>query len=235
MRLRDPWVVKMACVALSLLHLGDAVAAEEAQSARVLSAVDSSDHTAAAFSSQPQEIEGVMESLSSVDSLSSIPAASSTVSTWATCHSALGCCSLAFPKEPSRLADKSRDREGAQEIHYDAFVTPPDGKETYMLLVTKYPDSSNEMGAKMALEGFLNNLINRSTSNELLSAQMSLVFGYESLDFLIKAGTQFFKGRAVIAKNKLYLMAMECEIPSYSPENYEKFIRSFQFNEEAAN
>lgn len=153
---------------------------------------------------------------------------------WQLCHSSLGNCQLAFPKTPDRLADKMQNKGGKMEVNYDAFVTSPDAKTTYMLLVTKYPEFVDESYAKIGLEGFLNGLINRSVSNELLSAQMTFVEGNEALDFLIKAGTQFFKGRAIILKNHLYLMAMECEIPSYNHENYERFIGSFQLKGAAA-
>ena len=172
----------------------------------------------------------------SAEDLSLVAAA--TASNWHACHSPLGNCSLEFPVAPSRLADKIKAKESGLDVHYDAFVTSgstslkneSSDAVTYMFLVTQYPEFVDDSYAKMGLESFLNGLINRSSSHELLRAQLTLVEGNEALDFLIRAGTKFFSGRAVTLKNNLYLLAMECEIPSYSAneENYQRFLSSFK-------
>jgi hypothetical protein len=64
--------------------------------------------------------------------------------------------------------------------------------------------------------------------NQLIFADLLLVEGHEALDFFIRTGSVYFKGRAVMIKNSLYLMAMECDVQIYDEQNYNKFIQSFK-------
>ena len=56
---------------------------------------------------------------------------------------------------------------------------------------------------------------------------MILVEGHEALDFFIRSGGTYFKGRALMIKNQLYLMAMGCEMQSYDEGYYNQFVESF--------
>lgn len=150
---------------------------------------------------------------------------------WNTTHSLLGECHLEFPCSPKLISEKKRDISEEMDTQYDAYVASPDDLSTYMLLITHYPDFVDETYAKIGLETFLNGVLNEDSSNELISASMKMVGPNEALDFLIKSGTQFFKGRAIIAKNKLYLMALEVEIPSYNETHFERFVTSFNLKE----
>ena len=67
--------------------------------------------------------------------------------------------------------------------------------------------------------------------HQLIFADLSLVGGHEALDFFIRTGGVYFKGRALMVKNSLYLMAMECEVQNYDEIHYKKFIESFQLSQ----
>ena len=38
----------------------------------------------------------------------------------------------------------------------------------------------------------------------------------------------YFKGRAIMAENHLYLLAMECDVSNYQEGNFNHFINSFE-------
>ena len=82
----------------------------------------------------------------------------------------------------------------------------------------------------MLFRSFLNGILTHNPGNQLLSADLLLVNGLEALDFHVRSGNVYFKGRAVMVKNKMYLMAMECEIPSYDERQYKHFVESFKIH-----
>jgi hypothetical protein len=116
------------------------------------------------------------------------------------------------------------------ELKYDAYISAADEQTVFMLLVAQYPDFVDEAFAQMSLEGFLNGILTHNPGNQLLFADLILVDGHEGLDFFIRSGKVYFKGRAVMIKNSLYLMAMECEIPHYDEARYNNFVESFKLH-----
>jgi hypothetical protein len=103
-------------------------------------------------------------------------------------------------------------------------------KSVFLLLIAQYPDFVDQSYAQVSLEGFLNGILANNPGNQLLFADLLLVGGYEALDFFIRTGSVYFKGRAIMVKNKLYLMAMECEVQNYDETKYNYFVSSFVFN-----
>ncbi|MBS0620802.1 MAG: hypothetical protein JSS61_05020 [Verrucomicrobia bacterium] len=147
---------------------------------------------------------------------------------WQEFHSAVGNCSMKFPKYPDHLSEKMRLPEEGFDLKYDAYISAMDQKTVFLLLIAQYPDFVDETYARMSLEGFLNGILTHNPNNQLIFADLSLVGGHEALDFFIRTGGVYFKGRALMVKNSLYLMAMECEVQNYDEIHYDTFINSFQ-------
>lgn len=139
-------------------------------------------------------------------------------------------CSMQFPKYPDHLSEKLRLPEEGFDLKYDAYVSAIDQKTVYLLLVAEYPDFVDESYARMSLEGFLSGILTRNPNNQLIFADLSLVEGHEALDFFIRTGGVYFKGRALMVKNSLYLMAMECEVQNYDEASFNTFVNSFRLN-----
>ncbi len=139
-------------------------------------------------------------------------------------------CSMKFPSKPDHLSEKMRIPEEGFDLKYDAYVSSVDQKTVFLLLVAQYPDFVDESYARMSLEGFLNGILTHNPNNQLIFADLSLVGGHEALDFFIRTGGVYFKGRALMVKNSLYLMAMECEVQNYDESNFNIFIDSFQLS-----
>lgn len=149
---------------------------------------------------------------------------------WQEFHSVVGNCTMQFPKYPDHLSEKMRIPEEGFDLKYDAYISAIDQKTVFLLLIAQYPDFVDESYARMSLEGFLNGILTHNPNNQLIFADLSLVEGHEALDFFIRTGSVYFKGRALMVKNSLYLMAMECEVQNYDETHYNKFVGSFQLS-----
>jgi hypothetical protein len=150
-----------------------------------------------------------------------------TTSDWQEFHSVTGKCKMKFPSYPQHVTENMKFQEG-YDLRYDAYVSAINKETVYMLLVAQYPDFVDQTYARMSLEGFLNGILSHNQNNQLLFADLVLVDGYEALDFFIRTGTVYFKGRAMMVKNSLYLMVMECEMKGYNETEYNSFISSFK-------
>jgi hypothetical protein len=148
---------------------------------------------------------------------------------WQEFHSVAGRCKMKFPVNPEHVSEKMSVPEEGYDLKYDAYISSVDKRTVYMLLIAQYPDFVNEAYAQMSLEQFLNGILTHNPNNQLIFADLLLVNGHEALDFFIRSGSVYFKGRAMMVKNSLYLMAMECEMKLYDEGKYNLFVESFKF------
>jgi hypothetical protein len=152
-------------------------------------------------------------------------------SVWKDFYSTSGKCSLKFPCAPEHISEKMSVPEEGYELKYDAYISSKDKKSVYMLLIAQYPEFVDQSLAQASLEGFLNGILSNNPGGQLLFADMLLVEGKPALDFFIRTGGVYFKGRAIMVQNQLYLMAMECEVQNYDEGGYKLFVNSFKFNQ----
>ncbi len=150
---------------------------------------------------------------------------------WKEFHSVVGKCTLMFPTAPEHISEKMSVPEEGYELKYDAYIASQDQKSVYMLLIAQYPEFVDQSLAQASLEGFLNGILANNPGNQLLFADMLLVDGKPALDFFIRTGGVYFKGRAIMVNNQLYLIAMECAVQNYDEGRYNYFVSSFKFNQ----
>ncbi len=146
---------------------------------------------------------------------------------WQEFHSVVGKCQMHFPAYPEHVSEKLSMPGDDYELRYDAYISSMEKQAVYMLLIAQYPEFVDESYAQMSLEGFLNGILSHNPANQLIFADLVLVEGRSALDFFIRTGGVYFKGRALMVKNSLYLMAMECEVQTYDEMQYNHFIESF--------
>ncbi|MCH9625663.1 MAG: hypothetical protein S4CHLAM123_08410 [Chlamydiales bacterium] len=149
---------------------------------------------------------------------------------WKEFYSTVGRCSLKFPTPPEHISEKMSVPEEGYDLKYDAYISPQNKESVYMLLIAQYPEFVDQSLAQASLEGFLNGILANNPQNQLLFADMLLVEGNPALDFFIRTKNVYFKGRAIMVKNQLYLMAMECQVQNYDEAGYNFFVKSFKFN-----
>jgi len=78
------------------------------------------------------------------------------------------------------------------------------------------------------LRRLLNGILSHNSQQSASFADLVLVSGHQALDFFIRTGSRVFKGRAMMVKNHLYLMAMEVEVATYDETHFNTFVNSFQ-------
>jgi len=149
---------------------------------------------------------------------------------WKTTHSLKGNCQVAFPTAPEHMRQQMPLPEGGGTLKYDVYVSGLEKEAVFMVLIAEYPSLIGNQYAEMSLEGFLNGILTQNPKNKLLFADLIEVDGHKALDFFIQTGEVYFKGRAIMANNSLYLLAMECDETKYVEDHYLQFISSFSFN-----
>ena len=147
-------------------------------------------------------------------------------SPWRTFHSMSGGCVIAFPSTPHHMKEDLKMEQDNASIQYDAYVSMGHPKQVYMMLIAKYPMAIDESRSEASLESFLSGIMGKG-NKELVFADFVEVEGHKGVEFFIQEQSKLFKGRILIADNKLYLIAVEAEENSYMEDLYHRFIQSF--------
>ncbi|MDN3504136.1 MAG: hypothetical protein P0S95_01005 [Rhabdochlamydiaceae bacterium] len=148
---------------------------------------------------------------------------------WKRLHSTSGKCRISFPEEPEHMQQSMVLPEEQMELKYDVYVAGLEQKAVFMVLIAEYPTVINQSYAQLSLENFLSGILTQNPYNRLIFADLVTVQGHKGLDFFIRTKDVYFKGRAIMANNQLYLLAMECEVQNYQESDFNYFIDSFEF------
>ena len=146
---------------------------------------------------------------------------------WKRFYSAPGACSVSMPGSPEHIKQIMPLSDGETHLSYDVYLAAYEKSAVYMLLIAQYPEISRERIGDANLENFLNGLIMQNPENRLMFADLVDIRGIKALDFFIRSGTTYFKGRVAIIQNTLYLIAMECDKKNYLDSHFKHFINSF--------
>ena len=147
---------------------------------------------------------------------------------WKKFHSVQGNCAILLPESPEHVKQVMQFPEEGYDLRYDVYISPDKSEAVYMMLIAQYPPFINQSHAEMSLESFLNGLVTQNHDNNLIFADLIDVEGGKALDFFIESKGVCFSGRAIMAKNNLYLLAMECDMKNYEENNFYQFINSFE-------
>ncbi len=156
------------------------------------------------------------------------PVSASDFSNWQNFHSVPGSCKISFPESPEHMHQTMALDDESNDLKYDVYVASQEKEAVYMVLIAQYPSFVDDTYAELSLESFLNGILKQNPQNQLIFADLIDVQGYKGLDFFIRSKGVYFKGRAVMAKNNLYLLAMECEMNKYKEHHFDYFIGSFE-------
>lgn len=148
--------------------------------------------------------------------------------TWKKLQSVHGKCRVAMPDQPEHVTQKMALPEEKTELRYDVYVSGIRDQAVYMMMIAEYPPLIDPSYAELSLESFLNSILTQNPQNRLIFADIISVQGHKALDFFIKTKDVYFKGRAIMANNQLYLLAMECEMQDYHEASFNFFISSFE-------
>ncbi len=137
-----------------------------------------------------------------------------------------GECSIAFPSPP-QLIQQALNLADGQKLLYDVYVSPFENKAVFLLLVATYPQPLTNGHEVAGLESLVQGIVAHHAENVLVFAEKMDFNGHQAIDFLVQGGSNYFRGKAVMVGNQLFLMAMEGRDQG-EEALFAKFVRSFQ-------
>lgn len=146
-------------------------------------------------------------------------------SDWHNFHSVIGKCDITFPIAPQH---SSKDIPLNEEVlKYDLYFA--DSNDViFMMLIANYPAKIDPTKESISLEGFISGIMNHSKDNKLIYADFQEFQNRNALEFLISKENRYFKAKALINENKLYLLSIESDNMDLLDQSFDKFIGSFQ-------
>lgn len=147
---------------------------------------------------------------------------------WKEVHARSGDCQISFPVIPQMVEQKLKVDNDGSEMHYDVYLAPYSEHAICLLLVAEYPKPLMPGSEMLGLEGLLKGILNQHPDNKLVFAKMGKFQGYPAINFLIQSGEHFFRGHAVMANSKLFMIAMEGVQKHFEESIFQKFLKSFQ-------
>ncbi len=148
-------------------------------------------------------------------------------SSWKEFHCERGQCSVAFPTVPKHMQEQFELPKSKARVTYDAYVSSNQPQTVFMMLIANYPVAISPEYQKISLEGFVNGLVQQG--GQIVFANMLDLTNATGVEFFIKNGNVYFKGKAIMKGKKLYLIAMESLDAQYKDSLYHQFINSFRF------
>jgi hypothetical protein len=138
-------------------------------------------------------------------------------------------CQIEFPVLPQKIEQQLKLEEGLY-LSYEVYIAPFDSQSVCVLLVTQYPHAI-EAGTEMAgLAGLLRGIVNHHPDNQPVFADMVRLHGFPALNFMIQSGKNFFRAQAVMAGNRLYMIAMEGTKEHFDETAFQRFLKSFKIH-----
>lgn len=138
-----------------------------------------------------------------------------------------GDCSIDFPAPPELIHQALQLAEG-HKLLYDVYVAPLENKAVFLLLIATYPLPLAKGHEMLGLEALLKGIVGHSPDNELVFVEKIEWNGYPAIHFLVRGGSNYFRGQAFMTGNKLFLVAMEGKEDKREESLFTRFVRSFQ-------
>jgi len=149
---------------------------------------------------------------------------------WEKFYSLQGNCEILFPSKPQHMTQKIPIKEINDYMNYDVYMSFLDENNSIcMMVIASFPTKIEKDKEKQSLEGFLNGIINHKNEKKLIYAKFSDFKNLNAIDFLLENQNRYFKGKAIILENKLYLIAMEFDNHLDLDKTFQKYIESFNF------
>lgn len=150
---------------------------------------------------------------------------------WEKFHSIEGNCEISFPEKPHHIKQVIPIQQTNEQLNYDVYLSLIDKENIIcMMVIASFPGEIEQENQKQSLEGFLNGIINHKNDKKIIYASFSKYCSLNSIDFLLESQNRYFKGKAFIKENKLYLVGMEYNSNLNLDNTFEKYINSFHLN-----
>jgi hypothetical protein len=175
---------------------------------------------------------GIFLVLSQVLYKSNLEASSST--SWMSIKPKSGAWSVSFPSAPEVIRQSVPITEEGDLLHYDVYIAPLSEKSLCLFLEATYPFELKQGKELEGIEGLLSGILGQNPDNQLKFAKLVEHDGVPGMDFLIHSKGAYFRGKALMQGNKLFLIAIEGKNGQVDEASFSKFSQSFSFEQSAA-
>jgi hypothetical protein len=147
------------------------------------------------------------------------------VTNWKNFKAPTGEFEASFPKEPKHeQEDLLPDTELTAKLH--TYGCKASNGVLYAISQIIYP--ADRPISAISLEEWVDELVNSTSGNELVSSEVTSLDQYPAIDFLIKNGTARLQGRVFVVGQTHYLLMASYLTINYNKEHYNYFINSFK-------
>ena len=151
-----------------------------------------------------------------------------TMGGWKEIYARSGDCRISFPVMPQMVQQNLKMKNSEMQLTYDVYLAPYRDHAVCLLLIAEYPMPLSPGHEKAGLEGLLKGIIGQHPDNELIYAEMIEMQGFPALNFMVHSGKNFFRGQALMAGNRLYMIAMEGTKLHFEEMTFQRFLKSFR-------
>lgn len=149
-------------------------------------------------------------------------------STWKQVYAKSGECVIDFPSIPQMVQQSLKISDSGHRLNYDIYLAPFEDKGVFLLLIATYPLPLSGGHEVAGLEGLLKGIVGHNPENLLIYADLVEFNNHPGINFLIENSSSYFRGRALMVGNKLFLIAMEGRKGAMEENVFSRFIKSFQ-------
>ena len=144
---------------------------------------------------------------------------------WKTFYPASKAFKVKFPIHPKYEKTELPIDGTNLSTHYEGYESIDSQGAIYSVSCITYP--SEIAINKIEPEKFVEDIVQSSSSNKLISSQNTQVGKYNAIDYLVQSRVGYMKGRIVLVGQIKYLLMVSYQEESYKEEDYRRFIDSF--------
>lgn len=147
---------------------------------------------------------------------------------WREFISSSGHFKVMLPSLPQHVSDRITDPKTQEMRKYETFIAANDDGEAFMISAITFAHNVEEEVGGESLKAVVNDMLARNTANKLNSMNPGTLHALITYDFSISSGDRRIEGK-VLAKGKtVYLLSMINQTDRFNPQDFNKFVNSFE-------
>lgn len=145
---------------------------------------------------------------------------------WHSFETATGKFRVMLPTLPQHATQTNKDSKTEEVRHYDMYVAEKLDGSIFMVSLITFPDSKE--APEMIQKTVVNDLLISNPTNQLKNMKVGAYKKFKTIDFAIENNEMTIHGMTFVDGDTLYLLSAIFRNSSYSPAEYEYFIKSFE-------
>jgi hypothetical protein len=138
-----------------------------------------------------------------------------------------------FPTIPQHATDRALDSKTKESKQYEMYVSE-NNDHVFMISVISFLDVNKIRDSEKALKNIVDDMVVSNPGNRLEKFQQGSLEDIKNVEFLITNESYTIKGRAFLAKNKLYVLSVLSKSAADPSLEFECFFKSFKINKDSS-